>query len=46
MDFSVESLEDRIMELEQERIMLMNEIYRLNILVKHMERQIFNTDSD
>ena len=45
MDF-VESLEDRIMELEQERTMLSNEIFRLNILVKDLERQIFNTDSD
>lgn len=45
MDF-VESLENRVMELEMERTMLRNEIYRLNILVKDLERQIFNTDSD
>lgn len=45
MDF-IESLENRVMELEMERTMLRNEIYRLNILVKDLERQIFNTDSD
>ena len=45
MDF-VENLENRVMELEMERTMLRNEIYRLNILVKDLERQIFNTDSD
>lgn len=45
MDF-IEGLENRVMELEMERTMLRNEIYRLNILVKDLERQIFNTDSD
>lgn len=45
MDF-VEGLESRVMELEQERIMLMNEIFMLNELLKDMERQIYSGDSD
>jgi|DEB0MinimDraft_10_1074344.scaffolds.fasta_scaffold817972_1 predicted nucleic acid-binding Zn-ribbon protein len=44
MDF-VEQLKDRVTELEQERIMLTNEIFRLNELLKDMERQIY-TSSD
>ena len=44
MDF-VEQLQDRVTELEQERIMLTNEIFRLNELLKDMERQIY-TSSD
>ena len=45
MDF-VEQLKDRVTELEQERIMLTNEIFRLNELLKDMERQIYSIDSD
>jgi predicted nucleic acid-binding Zn-ribbon protein len=45
MDF-VEQLKDRVTELEQERIMLTNEIFRLNELLKDMERQIYSSDSD
>ena len=45
MDF-VEQLQDRVTELEQERIMLTNEIFRLNELLKDMERQIYSSDSD
>lgn len=45
MDF-VEHLEERVMELEQERIMLMNEIFKLNQLLKDMERQIYSTSDD
>ena len=45
MDF-VEQLKDRVTELEQERIMLTNEIFRLNELLKDMERQIYTSDSD
>jgi len=45
MDF-VEQLQDRVTELEQERIMLTNEIFRLNELLKDMERQIYSSSDE
>ena len=45
MDF-VEQLKDRVTELEQERIMLTNEIFRLNELLKDMERQIYSSSDE
>ena len=45
MDF-VEQLKDRVTELEQERIMLTNEIFRLNELLKDMELQIYSSSDE
>ena len=45
MDF-VEQLQDRVTELEQERIMLTNEIFRLNELLKDMELQIYSSSDE